>query len=337
MIDDRIKTKNLKNEMRKLIEPFLLNLKKKDDILAILLLGGLSNNNVRSHLDEFSDIDVSIFIKSKENIPDYIPNYEFYIFDDNGREIEVNVHQMIIDVEKEVLWDEGKKEAYSHAEYYFERTSEARNLIDTKIAFDEEYRRNRLALILGQYKWYVEINPLRAIKRGFLVNAFDLLNKGVELFYEALYLLNREYQPHAKWRFEASCDLKWVPNNYRDKMERAIISESISEESILKKRESVMDLFKDLLVRVEDEFEKGVDYYHYACINSYTDRQVIETTYADKLYEKVKDKINDEEKILLYSLINIEVISSDEEFKQLCVSNYSEDIKEIFDKVKGDI
>lgn len=63
MIDERIKTKNLKKDLKKLIEPFLDKLKKKDEILAVLLLGGLSDNNVRSHLDKFSDIDVSIFCK----------------------------------------------------------------------------------------------------------------------------------------------------------------------------------------------------------------------------------------------------------------------------------
>ncbi|MBO5142203.1 MAG: hypothetical protein J6C46_04280 [Clostridia bacterium] len=337
MIDDRIKTKNVKEDIKKLISPFLTKLKEKEEILAIMLLGGLSDKNVRSHLDEFSDIDISIFIKSKDHIPPYTPNYEFYIFDENGREIEVNVHEMIVDVEKSIDWDEGKKEAYSHAEYYFERSSEVREMVESKIAFDEEYRRNRLALIFGQYKWYVEINPMRAIKRGFFVNAFDLLNKGIELFYEALFLLNRAYQPHSKWRFEVSCDLMWTPDNYREKMEKAIISNEISEEAILQKRKYVIELFEDLLAKISEEYGVGVDFYHYACLNSYTDRQVIPKSYADDLYERTKELLSEGDKIYLYSLVNLELLSSDEEFKVVNIDKYSDDIKNVYNKVKGGI
>lgn len=337
VIDDRIKTRNLKKDMRKLIEPFLERLKEREEILAILLLGGLSDNNIRSHLDEFSDIDISIFVKSRESIPACIPNYEFYMFDKDDKKIEINVHQMILELEKEIIWDEGKKEAYMHAEYYFERNNEPRNLIDSKIMFDENYRKNRLALIIGQYRWYVEINPLRAIKRGFYINAIDLLNKGIEMFYEALYLINREYQPHNKWRFEASCDLRWIPNNYREKMEMAVLTSNITESAILQKRKYIMELFKDLIERINSEMEEEIDYYHFACINSYTDRQIVDSTYADKLYDKVRNVISEEEKVFLYSLINSELISSDEELKKVCIQQYNENICKVYNKIRSEI
>lgn len=337
MIDDRIKTENSRSEKRELIEPFLLKLKEKKEILAILLLGGLSNNNIRNHMDEFSDIDISIFFKSKEALPKYVPNFEFYIFDCLGKEIEVNVHQMVVDTERQIAWDEGKKEAYMHAEYYFERNQEARKLIETKIAFDEAYRINRLALILSQYKWYVEINPIRAIKRGFLINAIELLNNGVELFFEALYLLNREYQPHLKWRFEASCDLKWIPQNYRSKMEKVLLSTEITEEAILNKRENIIILFQEVIEKIVETLDFDSDYYRYACINSYTDRQIVNETYADNLVKRTKNFLDEREKKLLYSLANRELVESDSEFLNLHIEKYSEEFKCMYNKVKENI
>lgn len=313
MIDERIKTPNIKENMRRLIEPFLINLKQKEEILAILILGGMSSNNKRHHLDIYSDIDIAIFIEKKENIPDYIPNYEFYLFDKDNRKVEINVHEMIISVEEKIEWDEGKKEAYKHAEYYFEKDDRVRKLINFKIALEEEYRKNRLALIIGQYKWFVEINPLRAIKRGFNINAIELLNKGIELFYEALFLYNREYQPHPKWRFELSCDLSWTPNNYRKKMEKAILTKGTTEKEILKKRKYIITLFEELLTKLDEEFGKGTDYYKYACYKSYTDRQIVEYTYADKLYGKVATYLSDDEKYELYAFINENLIGNDEQ------------------------
>ena len=67
MLSDRIRTSNQKEKMRELIMPFLKRIKTKEDVMAVMLLGGLSNNNSKNHTDVYSDIDVSV------------------VYDDNGK------------------------------------------------------------------------------------------------------------------------------------------------------------------------------------------------------------------------------------------------------------
>lgn len=332
MLVERIKTKNQKEKMREIIMPFLERLKTKDDVMAVMLLGGLSNNNSKNHTDEFSDIDVSVVY---EDIGDhyYSPNYEFYLFD-GERKIEVNVHEMLFSVECNSNWDVGKKEAYSKVEYIYEKNNLVRKLIEEKVKITDEYRKNRLALILGQYKWYVEINPIRTIKRGLYVNGIDLLNKGIDLFIEALYLYNYQYVPHSKWKLDMVLDLKYVPKNYVENIKQALITESIDKEGILKKRSKVIELFSELITIITNEYGMNVDeLYEYACKKSYTDRQLLECTYSDKLIKKYEKILTEDEKVILVSMINYYLIGTDTELLELKIKEVSEKYKKVYNKI----
>lgn len=334
MLSDRIKTNNQKEKMRKMIMPFLERVETKEDVMAVMLLGGLSNNNSKNHTDEYSDIDVSIVYDDNSNHY-YSPNYEFYLFD-NERQIEVNVHEMLYSIECNSNWDAGKKEAYSKAEILYEKNNKVRKLIEAKVKITEEYRKNRLALILGQYKWYVEINPIRTIKRGLYMNGIDLLNKGIDLFVEALYLYNYQYVPHSKWKLDMILDLNYIPKKYVENINNALITESIDADGIMKKRNSIINLFSELIDTITKEFEMSVDeLYEYACKNSYTDRQLLEFTYSDTLIKKYNKFLNDFEKVILASMINYYLVGNDREFLDLKDKILETNYKKVYNKVRG--
>jgi len=333
MLKDKIKTDNNKQELRKLIYPFIERLSKKEGVLAIVLLGGLSNNNNRDHTDEFSDIDLGV-IFDDNNYQD-APNYEFYVYDSNDKAIEVNVHEMLLSIEEKENWDDGKKEAYSKCEYVYEKDDTVRKFIDEKVKVDEEYRKRRIALLMGQYKWYVEINPIRAIKRGLLINGIDLLTKGIDLFIEALFLYNYQYLPHSKWRFEMALDLENIPENLEENLREALITEGVTEEGILNKREKVMTLFEGLREMVKKEYNMDIDeLYEYACKNSYSDRQLLKETYADRLINKVGNDMSFEDKRLISSLINNYLIQSDEELLNISLDDIDERYRDIYNIIK---
>lgn len=333
MLSDRIRTSNQKEKMRELIMPFLKRIKTKEDVMAVMLLGGLSNNNSKNHTDVYSDIDVSVVYDDNGNHY-YSPNYEFYLFD-GERQIEVNVHEMLYSVECNSNWDTGKKEAYSKAEILYEKNDNVRKLIEAKVKITEEYRKNRLALILGQYKWYVEINPIRTIERGLYMNGIDLLNKGIDLFVEALYLYNYQYMPHNKWRLDMALDLNFVPKNYVKNINNALITESIDANGIIKKRNNIIKLFSELIDTITKEFDMNVDeLYEYACKKSYTDRQLLDFTYSDTLIKKYNNSLNDFEKIVLASMVNYYLVGNNMEFLNLKDKIPEVNYKKVYNKIR---
>ena len=86
--------------MRPLLNSFVEKLKNKKEVEAILFMGGLANSPFRNFLDEYSDLDMSIFISIpniekdilkkcfqispyhpiiQNYLPKWLPNFEFHL------------------------------------------------------------------------------------------------------------------------------------------------------------------------------------------------------------------------------------------------------------------
>ena len=135
-----MKTKNIKKEIKKDIEPFLKKLKKQDYVIGIVLLGGVGK---RGFIDEFSDIDLTIFTLKKDALKLPLP-FEFH-HQINKRILEFNIHQQILENEERAKsWDESKIEAYSRGKIFYDPTGRIRKLIENKTKFNKEKAFNRL-------------------------------------------------------------------------------------------------------------------------------------------------------------------------------------------------
>lgn len=308
---DRIKTENIKSTLRERIIPYVKRLESLPYIEGILLMSGLANKPHRNFMDCFSDIDVTVFIEGSKSTFDkkcFLPDFEFHI-PINSRMVEVNIQQLFIADEslKSNEWDEARKEAFAYtAELVFDRNGEVAKLIQEKIVYDEEYRKNRLSIILSQYLWLISINPLRLIERGFLLNAMYLLNEGIELLIEGLYLVNKRYRPHPKWRIEVMKDLAWLPKDFEVLFEKTFITTCISQESMMNRRSALIDLFEQLDKKVsEEELFGNHTYYEYACLRGYKDRQTKEF-YNVSIMEGIKS----DDRQLFEGLINEYLINN---------------------------
>lgn len=119
MIQD-IKTKNIKSRIRERIKDFTSKLMEHPEVEGIVYLGGLANTDYKDFIDEFSDIDLGIFINTEQNnLPTWLQPFSFYIpvVDENGNEniMEVNLHQQILSEERKCEWADTKREAYAYA------------------------------------------------------------------------------------------------------------------------------------------------------------------------------------------------------------------------------
>lgn len=275
-----LKTENIKAEMEEIIHPFIEKLAKREEVLSIILLGGLGKRNF---LDQFSDIDLSIITsaKCKDKFP--LPFEFHYQYEDKN--IEFNIHQLILEDElnQNNVWNEGKIEAYANAIIVYDPNNYAKQILDDKVIFNEEKAYNRLIWIIQQYRWRGQIHSLRCFERGYPASSHDLLNHCLELLLEAVYLLNKRYLPHRKWIF-AFLEQMNVDAYLIELLEKAMIVKDFSLNSI-EERIKVLDKIYKIITKMV--YEKYPDFpsnpYEYYYRNFV---QLNKETLADKQFFK---------------------------------------------------
>ena len=289
-----IKTNNIKPMIRERIKQFTERLKECPEVEGIVYLGGLANTNYKDFIDKFSDIDIGIFLNiDKDNLPDWLQPFSFYIpvtEEDEERMMEVNLHQQILSVEKQNEWADTKKEAYAYAsEVVFDRNGQIEDMIKDKTKLTEEYKKRYLSHLLSRINWNVKINPLRAIERGLLINGEELLNQGIENMLDLLFVYNGKYPPHAKWKVAMIENLEYYPENIMGRIEECFKVEEISEQDILKRRNSILSVVKEIEERIDKEriFEKNEDYSEFEYKHWNPKKQLKEETKYDEIISKI--------------------------------------------------
>lgn len=238
-----IKTENIKPMIRERVKQFTERLKECPEVEVIVYLGGLANTEYKDFVDQYSDIDIGIFLNTdRENLPDWLQPFSFYIPVNDGNEermMEVNLHQQILEEERND-WADTKKEAYAYAsEVVFDRNGQIENLIKEKTKLTEEYKKKYLSHLLSRINWNVKINPLRAIERGLILNGEELLNQGIENMMDLLFVYNGKYPPHVKWKAAMIENLEYYPDDIIRKIKECYMIENISNEDIIKRREKI--------------------------------------------------------------------------------------------------
>jgi len=290
------KTVNIKPYIENLVYDFVERLKNKKEVEGIVLLGGLG---VRNFLDKHSDVDIAVFVNYQDHElklpPAWLPRFDFHVKlpkpIEGIEDIEFNVHQQILSAELDHEWDEGKKEAYSRGNVVYDRRGFLTKFLEDKLAYSAEERQRKLIEIIGQLPWYSEINPRRQIERGFIHNAHDLLNQTGEMIVEALFLFNRRYRPHKKWRLETSFRLPWVPRKYEVYMKEALLIKDYTPEDI----ERRIVVFKQLIAPLQEQLiandDIPVDSYEYAC-KHFWGRQILSEPFSEKVISSLTPHIN---------------------------------------------
>lgn len=68
---EEIGTANIKSIIRERITEIIEQLKQRQEVEGIVYLGGLANTDYKDFIDEFSDIDIGIFLNvDRDNLPD---------------------------------------------------------------------------------------------------------------------------------------------------------------------------------------------------------------------------------------------------------------------------
>lgn len=297
------KTKNRKPTIEKIIQPFLDRLAQKDYVEGIILLGGLGKRNF---LDKYSDIDISIFYKSNISTKYYLP-FEFHLIKGEIR-YEFNIHQLFYDKEVDKVWDEGTKEAYLRGKIIFDKNKRIKKLIKSKIKFDENYAFNQLIYTMEQYVWRGQIHSIRTYHRGYPEGSHDLLNEALELLIESIYILNKRYRPHRKWRMAMLTTMNLLPKDFFENLREGIKIEEYSLKDINRRIKYLDKIYFEIMKIVKEIYpEFPNNPYEYYFRNNF---QLIKSTFSQTAVKRYKNILSDEESEQLEGLLCFNLISS---------------------------
>lgn len=279
------RTKNIRPDVKKMVNNFLVNLTNLSEVEGIVLLGGLGK---RRFLDNYSDIDIAVFYGNQNLGRKYLP-FEFHL--QVGAIIyEFNIHQIFLESEVMNDWDESKKEAYSKGIVFSDKNGKIRRLLNEKVKYSSEVYYKRLIWIMEQYVWRGQIHSVRAFNRGYPQAGHDLLNECLDLLVEAIYILNKRYLPHKKWRISFLTIMSMIPKDFFENLNEALLVKDYSYEE-LKRRIYYLDkMYFSIQVLIENNYKDfPKDPYKYYYKNFI---QIKKETWIDnflKKYEKVLD------------------------------------------------
>ncbi len=284
-----IQTKNILGDIKPAVNAFLQRLRKEQYIQGIVLLGGIGK---RQFVDEYSDVDVSIFVFEKDKDKVILP-FEFH-YKYNGRVLEFNIHQQVIESEEKApSWPPAKIEAYAKGTIFYDSSNRVANLIKKKVKFDTNSVRERLIWLMQQYVWRGQVHSIRAYNRGYPQTSQDLLNECKDMLLEAALLLNNRYMPHKKWAF---VQLDMLPPPYqmlKSKFEEASLVKEFTLMDIMRRKGAMDSIYAFLIAECEKKYP---DFPSEPYVWYYTNKvQIVKNPKAVQILEPCKDKLSGSE------------------------------------------
>ena len=307
MIKTKFKTKNILEDATFLANKLKKELIKKEGVEGIVFLGGLGK---RQFIDKYSDLDIGVFLNSSYDLR-FLPMFEFHV-KYKGKFYEFNIHQQLYEEVKNVEWTFPKKEAYLGCSIVYDKFGRIEPLIKTKVNIDLIKIYDRLNWIISQYHWRVQTHSISMLKREMYDSAHFIINNGINILVEGIYLLNNEYMPHKKWQLIKLRELHILPKSIKN-LEDAILVKEYSSKDILRRIKKLDRIFidlKDLVSKKYNSFPK--DSYKFS-IKYLDEKQIQKKSDTEKFALRFKNDLSEEEFKELNGFINLNLITNKEE------------------------
>ncbi len=243
----------------KIISEFLEILMKDKAVNAVIYTGSYS----QGYSDEYSDVDLGVFLNGKTKINEGKQVYKNIIFD--LRFVDINILTSI-------EWSEDMYNAYVNSKIILDRSNEIRSLIKRKKIEWENTRLKKLKLGLVNLSviYYFDDNwaGLKAdshffkfIKRKDLISANRVLNNAFEIALDLAYLIEGRTIPDFKNKFSRLKLLK-IFRSYRSLFAKAYLIKELNERNTIR-RYSILDKIVNIFKKNLKEFEKQNLYKYY--------------------------------------------------------------------------
>ncbi len=213
----------------------------KKGVMGITVGGGIG----RGHSDEFSDIDLFIFLDSStyqkwlKKSP--IPKGDHY-----WKNFWVETEFLSYKEEKEKAWRIEDRWERQHHIIFFDKKSKIKNLLKEKITFGLDEKEKLLKHISGLANWYVSELPNVWIKRGNIAQAHYVLNIALDWILDCVFLKNNYFVPWAKWKLHYALLMKKLPDNFAKNILASMKIKDFTEKDILRRKRLLVLILKQL-------------------------------------------------------------------------------------------
>ena len=250
-----LKGKNIAAIHIKVAKEFIQSIANDENIVGAVLLGGAA----KGFADEWSDIDIAIFVKDKRNckLKDGERKWKGY---------DLDLSVVDLSVAKNWNWTQIQKWTYSEGIILYDPKGIVNKILREKVRMSKSERKKLIVeriMLLGWLgisyepkKWrdYSFFRPPDLwIKRGYPQCAHQLLNYCIDACLDLLFLCNNEFIPDEKWKFYLSFKLKWLPENYSSLIERAIKICELNEIEFWERLNALQLIFKSIIQKLESQ------------------------------------------------------------------------------------
>jgi hypothetical protein len=295
----------------RIVDDLIIELRAKPEVMGIILHGGLGVSN---HFDELSDVDLEVFVqKQNGNYPAWLPNFEFDVFyGKNLSQVQFNIRQLDIEIEKIIPWNDAKTQALSNGYIVFDRNYSLKELLISKTALNQDELINRLIKYYVQIPPMCLINPQKQRKRGHILLSHSILNDAIELLVDTLFIINNEFIPHYKWKFNIVQGLQYLPENFVFNLQECMKLIEFDEADVNRRFATINSIASELMLVIESRLnlsEKEI--YQISCYQ-HLGRQLNPTAFSSILQtilEKKQLKLTELEQSVIMGFVNYHLIS----------------------------
>lgn len=239
-----LKTKNKIGELMKLAKKYAKEISFHKGIIGITIGGGLA----RGYVDEFSDIDLNIYLDSRtfhmwknKKCPVILGDHYW-----KGQLSEIEIY----DYQEEKKRDWTLQERWEKkSEIIFKDTnSKIKNLLKEKIIWKDGEKSSSLKFIKEMSEWYVTELAWHWIKRGDIVQSHYVLNHSIDWILDYVLIKNNQFIPFAKWKVHYALLAKNKPNNFNKQIRECMKIKEFNEKDVLRRQKVLLSLLKNLRI-----------------------------------------------------------------------------------------
>lgn len=239
---------------------------KNESVLGVAITGSFSRNDN----DEYSDIDYVVFAnKNVKKIKEGKFFYNTILFDSR---IINTLH-----LEKDT-WSRDMYFAYLNCNIIYDKGGIIKKMLNKKRLQWENSRIKEISLTLVNLSviikfsdnWkglYADSHYLKFIKRKDYISAHRVLNLGLELILDLLYLINKTPIPDVKNKSRLLANLAWAPNKTNNFLARSMLVMGKTKADCNRRYNAMNNYLKIIKKYIDKNIILDDDLYKYYLIN----------------------------------------------------------------------
>lgn len=254
-IMEKLHGENRIEEFRKIAELLKSKIASYEGVSGIVFAGGL----IRGFADKYSDVDIIVLLGGKdEDLRKKIRKIGKEEQRRSGVDVDLEVH--FLEDFRTRKWDEMARWDFSHSEIVFDPEGKVRKLFKKKLRVSKSFWLKRVVIHGEHLKWYCfppqdNVGTIvdTWVDRGDLISAHYCLDYALGLLIRIMFALNREFLPPPKWEFFYSCNLKWLPSNYKKRICEALTVKNLSKSDLDRRLRTTRELWREVLPKIREE------------------------------------------------------------------------------------